>query len=44
MYQLSDLQNPIIIYECDACYNLLEKAIINAFHDDMPYACLDDIP
>ena len=44
MYQLSDLENPIIIYEYDAVFNLLEKAIINAFHDDMPYACLDDIP
>ena len=44
MYQLSDLEDPIVIYEYDAGYNLIEKAIINAFHEDMPHACLDDIP
>ncbi|MXV74893.1 hypothetical protein F4Z99_11510 [Candidatus Poribacteria bacterium] len=44
MYTLEDLTNPIVVYTYDAGYNILEKAIINAFHEDMPHACLDDIP
>lgn len=44
MYTLQDLTSPLTINEWDAGHNILETAIINAFHEDMPHACLDDIP
>ena len=46
MYTIEDLSEnkPIIVSEYDAGYNILEIAILNAFHEQMPYASLDDIP
>ena len=44
MYTLEDLRNPIVTYEHHPGHNIIEKAIIDAFHEQMPYACLDDIP
>ena len=44
MYTVRDLSSPVVVYEGDAGWNILEKAITNTFHEDLPYACLDDIP
>ena len=44
MYTLKDLKDTIIIYESGAGHNVLEKAITDEFHEQLPYACLDDLP
>ena len=44
MYTLEDIRNPIVTYEHHPGHNILDKAIEDAFHEQMPYAYLDDIP
>ena len=44
MYTLADLRNPIILGEVHPGHNILEKSILDGFHEEMPYACLDNIP
>ena len=44
MYTLSDLKPMIIIYESGACHNVLANAIMDEFFDQLPHACLDDLP
>lgn len=44
MYTLEYLRKPIILGEVHPGHNILEKSIIDGFHEEMPYACLDDIP
>lgn len=44
MYTLSDLEAPIRITTNRMGFNLLENTIADAFHEQCPYACLDDIP
>ena len=44
MYTLSDLKNTIIVYEFGAHHDVLSKAIMDEFFEQLPHACLDDIP
>ena len=44
MYTLSDLNNPIIIYESGAHHDVLSKAIMDEFFEQLPHSCLEDIP
>ena len=44
MYTLADLTKPIVLGEIHPGHNILEKSILDGFHEEMPYACLNDIP
>ena len=44
MYTLSDLEAPIRITTSTLGFNPLENTIVDAFQEQYPYACLDDIP
>ena len=44
MYDLQDLDNPVIISSTDAWHDPLSKAVENAFCDEFQYASVDDVP
>ena len=44
IYSIQDLEKPIKIHAFDANPNLLESVINAAFAEDLPYACIDDLP
>ena len=44
MYTLHDLEAPIRITTRRMGFNLLENTIADAFHEQCPHACLDDLP
>ena len=44
LYGIEDIQDSIRIYSFSISYDILERAVIDAFYENHPYASLTDIP
>ena len=44
LYGIEDIEDNLRIYSFSISYNIMERAIIDAFYENYPDACLADIP